>query len=129
MVAVVGGFNILTTLFVSVVQKGKDIAILKSLGTKNKQVVNIFIKQGFILGIVGSTLGAILAYCASLALENYEFVKLPEIYMLAKLPVEFDPTVYFVTCIVGIIISTLGGIIPARNGAKVLPGEGFKQNA
>jgi lipoprotein-releasing system permease protein len=129
LVAVVGGFNILTTLFVSVVQKGKDIAILKSLGTQNKQIVRVFIKQGLIMGLAGSVLGAGIAYGASLLLENYEFIKLPEIYMLAKLPVEFDPTVYFVTCVFGVIISTLAGVIPARNAAKVPPGEGFKGSA
>lgn len=129
LVAVVGGFNILTTLFVSVVQKGKDIAILKSMGTKNGQIVKIFLKQGLIMGLVGSSLGAGLAYFTSSLLEKYEFIKLPEIYMLAKLPVEYEPSVYIITCAFGVIISTVAGVIPAWNAAKFPPSEGFKASA
>lgn len=129
LVALVGGFNILTTLFVSVVQKGKDIAILKSLGAQNNQIITIFIKQGLIMGIAGSLIGGALAYGCSLLLEKYEFIKLPEIYMLAKLPIEYNPNVYITTCTLGVIISTLAGIIPARNAAKFPPSEGLKGNA
>ena len=53
LVALVGGFNILTTLFVSVVQKGKDISILKSLGAHNKQI-KVFLKQGLIMGCLAA---------------------------------------------------------------------------
>lgn len=129
LVALVGGFNILTTLFVSVVQKGKDISILKSLGAHNKQIIKVFLKQGLIMGLFGSTLGAGLAYVTSKLLEKYEFIKLPEIYMLAKLPVEYDPMVYAVTCVFGVIISTLAGVLPAWNASKVTPSEGIKGTA
>ena len=57
------------------------------------------------MGLFGSTLGAGLAYVTSKLLEKYEFIKLPEIYMLAKLPVEYDPMVCS-NLHVGVVIST-----------------------
>lgn len=126
LVAVVGGFNILTTLFVSVVQKSRDIAVLKSIGALNQQIVSIFIRQGLIMGTVGSTLGACLAFVISKALQKYQFIQLPEIYMLESLPVEFEPAVYLATCAIGVLISTLAGVFPAWNASKHSPSEGLK---
>lgn len=128
LVAVVGGFNILTTLFVSVVQKGKDIAVLKSLGTLNHQIVAIFVKQGFFMGLAGSLGGTILAYLIANLLERYQFIKLPEIYMLESLPVDYDLSVYVITAVFGVFISTAAGALPAWNAAKATPSEGLKNN-
>ena len=61
MVVLVAGFNILTTIFVSVSQKQKDISILKALGARNKQITRLFVTQGVLIGIVGSILGCIFA--------------------------------------------------------------------
>jgi lipoprotein-releasing system permease protein len=125
-VALVGGFNILTTLVISVVQRQKAISVLKSLGAKNKQIVNIFIRQGALMGGVGAVGGLILALLVSLAIERYQFVKLPEIYLLAKLPMNYDLKVYFGTALGGFLISLLAGIYPAMVASKMDPSQGFK---
>ena len=70
MVVLVAGFNILTTIFVSVSQKQKDISILKALGARNKQITRLFVTQGVLIGIVGSILGCIFALIASTILQE-----------------------------------------------------------
>lgn len=125
-VALVGGFNILTTLVISVVQRQKSISILKSLGAKNGQIISIFVRQGALMGGVGSLAGLFLAFGISHAIEKYQFVKLPEIYLLAKLPMNYDYKVYFGTALGGFLISILAGIYPAIVASKMNPSQGFK---
>jgi len=125
-VALVAGFNILTTLVISVVQRQKDISVLKALGAKNNQIIAIFVKQGALMGALGSIGGVGLALIISSALEKYQFVKLPEIYLLAKLPMNYDLQVYLGTALGGFLISILAGVYPALIASKAEPSEGFK---
>ena len=118
LVALVGGFNILTTLFVSVFQKERDISLLRALGCTKIEVMSIFVKQGFFMGLIGSSCGLILALVLSYVLEKYQIIALPEVYMLANLPVEYDPWVYGMTCVVSLIIATVAGILPSRASAQ-----------
>lgn len=125
-VAIVAGFNILTTLFVSVTQKQKDISILKALGAKNSQIIKIFLNQGFYIGAIGSVLGMILSVIVGKLLQTYKFIELPEPYFMDYLPISFDPTLYISIAGIGIIISILAGVYPSFVAAKVVPIEGIK---
>ena len=118
LVALVGGFNILTTLFVSVFQRERDISLLRALGCTKIEIMSVFVKQGFFMGLLGSGLGLVLALSLALALEKYQIIALPEVYMLANLPVEYDPWVYGLTCMVSLVIATLAGILPSRVSAQ-----------
>lgn len=129
LVAFVAGFNILTTLFVSVSQKQRDICVLKSLGARNGQVLQLFLKQGLLIGVVGSTGGVTLAWLISTALKRYEFIKLPEVYMLSSLPVDFDWHVYATMAGAGLVISVIAGVYPALVATRLNPIEGVRGNA
>ena len=118
LVALVGGFNILTTLFISVFQKERDISLLRAIGSNRYQIMKVFVKQGVLMGVVGCTLGVVLAFFLALGLEKYQIVSLPEVYMLARLPVEYNPKVYLITWVCGIVIIVLAGIVPARSASK-----------
>lgn len=114
LVALVGGFNILTTLFVSVFQKERDISLLRALGCTRREVMSLFIKQGFYMGLWGSCWGLLLAVLLSLFLEKSQIIALPKVYMLANLPVEYSPWVYGITCGISLLIATVAGILPSR---------------
>ena len=118
LVALVGGFNILTTLYISVFQKERDISLLRAIGSNKLQILVLFIKQGLLMGLVGCSVGLLLAFFLATALEKYQIVSLPDVYMLARLPVEYNPKVYLVTWLVGMIIIIIAGIIPARSASK-----------
>ena len=126
LVAFVASFNILTTLFVSVTQKRRDIAVLKSLGASNLQVLKIFIKQSLLIGAIGGASGTCLAFVVAKLLEHVEFVDLPDIYLLAKLPVNYDPWVYLTIGLSSVVIATLAGVYPAYSAARVHPTLGFR---
>lgn len=126
LVAFVASFNILTTLFVSVSQKQRDISVLKSLGASNKQIQWLFVQQGALIGVLGSSVGVILALIISQLIERYQFVDLPDLYLLTTLPMTYDWTVYSSMALAGVAICVLAGLYPARIAARVTPSEGFR---
>ena len=128
LVAGVAGFNILTTIFVAVSQRQRDISILKALGASNRQIMMTFIEQGIYVGVVGSIIGMILAVIISKILERYQFVDLPDLYLLAKLPMTYDWWVYLSVGLVSIVIAVIAGFFPAMIASKVNPVEGFRGN-
>ncbi len=128
LVAAVAGFNILTTIFVAVSQRQRDISILKALGASHHLILSLFLKQGVYIGVVGSLLGMFLAFCISKVLERYQFVDLPDLYLLAKLPMTYEWSVYGVVSLVSIAIAILAGLYPAWTASRVDPVEGFRGN-
>lgn len=128
LVAGVAGFNILTTIFVAVSQRQRDISILKAIGASNRQILVTFIKQGVYVGVVGSIIGMILAAIISKILERYQFVDLPDLYLLARLPMTYDWWVYLSVCLVSIVIAVIAGFFPALLASRVNPVEGFRGN-
>jgi lipoprotein-releasing system permease protein len=128
LVAFVASFNILTTLFITVTQKQRSISVLKALGASNKQIQAIFITQGFLIGIVGGTFGMIIAFGISKFLETFEVVNLPDLYLLARLPIVYDLSVYVTVAIVGCLICVLAGVYPAWVASRINIVDGFRGN-
>lgn len=126
LVAFVASFNILTTLFISVTQKQRAVSILKSIGASNGCVLQIFVFQGFLIGIVGSICGSILAFAISQLLQRYQFVDLPDLYLLAKLPIKYDIKVYASMAGAGLLICIVAGIYPAWVASRINIVDGFK---
>ncbi|MBC7531997.1 MAG: ABC transporter permease [Oligoflexus sp.] len=125
MVVLVAGFNILTTVFVSVSQRQRDISILKALGATNKQIMRLFLIQSTCIGVGGSIVGVGLALVISYVLEKYPFIDLPEPYFLKSLPVHYSWTVYSVVVLGGIGICLFAGLYPALIASRVSPTEGI----
>lgn len=125
-VVIVAAFNILTTIFVSVSQKQRDISILKSLGASNKQILKLFITQGVAIGLVGSIIGMVLAFFICLFLESYPIIELPDPYFLKTLPVFYSPATYLVICLAAIVLCILASFYPAMIASKVTPTEGLR---
>jgi lipoprotein-releasing system permease protein len=128
LIACVAGFNILTTIFVAVSQRQRDISILKAIGSTNGQVLAVFVKQGVYVGVVGSILGMLLALVISGVLERYQFVDLPDLYLLARLPMSYDWWVYATVSALSILIAIVSGLFPAWLASRVDPVEGFRGN-
>ena len=125
LVAFVASFNILTTLFISVTQKRRDIAILKALGATNRNILSLFLQQSLFMGVVGGTIGVFLALIMSYLLRRFEFIKLPDIYLLTTLPVQFNPVTYSVIFVTSLLIASLAGIYPAWVATQVEPARGI----
>lgn len=126
LVGFVAGFNILTTLFITVTQKQRSISVLKAIGASNGDILRIFLFQGFLFGSIGAILGIILAFIISKILETFEIVNLPDLYLLARLPVTYDWSVYVSMAVGGCLICVLAGLYPAWVGSRVNIVEGFR---
>ncbi len=127
LVAIVASFNILTTLFVLVSQKQRDISILRALGASGRLILRIFLKQGFLFGVIGAGFGMVLALLISLLLSHYPIVELPKVYPLSTLPVEMDWQIYGIVSSVGIFFCIMAGVYPALMATRVNPTEALVQ--
>jgi lipoprotein-releasing system permease protein len=88
----VASFNIISSLIMTVMEKRKDIAILKAMGAKSRSIMKIFMVEGVTIGISGALIGSILGYGICELIERYKIIKLPtDIYYINTLPVKISP--------------------------------------
>lgn len=114
--------GIASVLAISVVQKSRQIGILKAMGIKNRDASLIFLFQGLILGVIGSILGTALGLGLTFVFSN--FVKNPDGTPLV--PFYLDYTFVGISILVAIVASTLSALIPARKSSKLDPIEVIK---
>jgi len=127
LIILVAAFNIFATLTVGVVEKTKDIGILKSLGFTRKRIARIFSLQGLLLGFVGTLSGAVLGLGLCLGLERFPFIKLPqEIYYIEYLPMAIKYRDIGLIILVGIVLSFIFSLLPAIRAAKLQPSEALR---
>lgn len=128
LIILVASFNIASTLIVMVVEKTKDIGILKALGMNQDRVRNIFTYQGMIIGACGTVLGASSGIILCTFLKKYQFIKLPkDIYYIDRLPVQiqFWPDVILIVG-VAMLIALIATVYPARKAAGLKPVEALR---
>ncbi len=125
-IIVVASFNILTTLTLMVMEKKKEIAILKAMGARDGQVAAVFLAEGMLIGAVGVAGGAAVGWVICQALRRYEFITLPDVFYDRTLPVTFAPGYYVGVSIVAILIVLAACLYPSRRAAKFNPLDGFR---
>ncbi|MBN2653828.1 MAG: lipoprotein-releasing ABC transporter permease subunit [Nitrospirae bacterium] len=124
LIVLVASFNIISTLMMNVIEKEKEIAILKTMGATNTSIMFVFMFQGLIIGIIGTILGLAGGFALSHILNNYELIKLPaDVYYLSKLPVKVKLFDFAVVSISAVLISFLSTIYPAYQAARLNPVE------
>jgi len=122
LIVLVAAFNIISTLIMVVMSKGKDIAILKSMGATSKGIMKIFIYEGLVIGLAGTVLGVIggLALCE--ILSRYQFIKLPsDVYPITTLPVKVLPMDVTLIAVSAALITLLATIYPSWQASKIDP--------
>ena len=124
MIVLVGSFSIITTLFMLVMEKKKDIAILMSMGAKKKDIKRIFVLLGSFIGLVGVIIGYIVGLGLGFLLERYQFIKLPkDVYYLNYLPVQYSPMDLIVIGVVAMGLCFLATLYPASQASKLEPAQ------
>ncbi|MBN21035.1 MAG: hypothetical protein CL678_07080 [Bdellovibrionaceae bacterium] len=125
-IIVVASFNIVTTLTLMVLEKKKEIGILKAMGAHASQISAIFISEGLWIGFTGVFLGMGFALLLSLGLDRWEWVQLPDIYYDRNLPVSFDGSYYLLVGVATAIIVLLACLYPAKRAASLPPIDGLR---
>jgi lipoprotein-releasing system permease protein len=124
LIILVAAFNIVATLIMVVMEKRKDIAVLKSMGASSHSIARIFIYKGLIIGVVGTLLGTVLGYGGCWLLDHYHFIELPkDVFYVSTLPVKIYPKNFVMVAAASIVICLLATIYPARQAATLAPVE------
>jgi len=122
LIILVASFNIFATLTVKVVEKIKDIGVLKALGFTSRSILAIFSLQGLLLGMIGVFSGAILGVAVCLVLKEYHFIKLPaSIYTMEYLPVALDAPDIILIIVLGILLAFFSSLAPALRASRMTP--------
>lgn len=120
LIILVASFNIFATLTVRVIEKTKDIGVLKSIGFSSRRILTLFSLQGLFLGLIGVFSGITLGLGLSLFLAKYPIIKLPqEIYTLEYLPIHVNYPDVVLVGLVGMILAFICSLIPALRAAKL----------
>jgi lipoprotein-releasing system permease protein len=126
-IVLVAAFNIIISLIMLVMEKSKDIAILKALGTTSDRIMRIFIVQGMVIGAAGTFLGAIAGLGGAALLARYPVIELPEeIYTISTLPVAINTLDVAIICCVALTICFLATLYPSFKAARLEPVEALR---
>jgi lipoprotein-releasing system permease protein len=135
LIVLVAAFNIISTLIMVVMEKHKDIAILKSMGASSRGILKIFVIEGGVIGVVGTTFGTILGLGAAFNLEKItELVEnlfgfkilRPDVYYIDKLPSHVDPLIVGLIVVTSILITLLATLYPSWRASKLDPAEALR---
>ena len=127
MIILVGALNIISSLVMLVMEKHRDISILRTMGASSKSIMYIFLFQGLFVGLAGTFLGLISGTFLCQILEKYKFIKLPaDVYYITTLPVQMEWMDTFLISLAALFISFIATIFPSRQAATVNPVESLR---
>jgi lipoprotein-releasing system permease protein len=135
LIVLVAAFNIISTLIMVVMEKHKDIAILKSMGATSKGILRIFIIEGLVIGVVGTILGAIVGVMTAFNLEKITGfleqllgfkILSGDIYYIDKVPSQVNPLDVGIIILTAILISLLATLYPSWRASKLDPAEALR---
>ena len=129
LIIIVASFSIVSMIAITVKDKQKDIAILRAYGASSSCIRSIFIRQGLIVGIIGTALGNITALLLSILVTKYKLIKLPaDIYFMDSLPLNIDYDVYLFVSVCAVLITFLASLFPSNQSAKMNIVDGIRND-
>jgi lipoprotein-releasing system permease protein len=123
LMVLIGAFNIVSTLVMVVMEKKKDIAILRSMGASQQSIRRIFLLKGCIIGFLGTILGDILGLLVCLLISQYQFDLPDGVFLIKTVPVRMYPLNLVLVTFASFVVCLIASIYPARQAAKLDPVE------
>ena len=122
LIVMVAALNIIASLVLLVMEKSRDIAILKTMGASARSIMTIFMLQGLIIGLVGTTAGATLGYTLAYFLDRYRLIRIPtDVYQVSHVPFTVLPWDFAVVIASAILICFVATLYPSRQAARLDP--------
>ncbi|EFK11631.1 lipoprotein releasing system, transmembrane protein, LolC/E family [delta proteobacterium NaphS2] len=127
MIVLVGALNIISTLVMVVMEKTRDVAILRAMGASSRSIMSIFMFQGILVGFIGTVTGLLSGLGLCHLLSKYQFIDLPsDVYYISKLPVQVSGADVSIVAAAAVIISFLATLYPAWYASRLNPVESFR---
>jgi len=123
LIIVMASFSIITTLVMIVLEKRKDIAVMKTMGASTASVARIFRIQGAVIGGLGTCAGLLLGFLGCLALREYGFPLDERIFQMSKLPIRMELLNFVWVGAAAFLICFFATVYPARRAARLEPSE------
>jgi lipoprotein-releasing system permease protein len=127
LIVVVAALNIVASLVLLVMEKHRDIAILKTMGASSRSITVIFMLQGLIIGLVGTSAGAVAGTVAAVVLDRYRLIRLPmDVYQVAYVPFTILPGDFALVVLAAILVCFVATIYPSRQAARLDPAQALR---
>jgi len=127
LIVMVAALNIVASLILLVMEKSRDIAILKTMGASPRSVTAIFMTQGLIIGLVGTSVGASAGYAASWVLDRYKLIRVPvDVYQVSHVPFTVLPLDFALVVVAAVLVCFVATIYPSRQAAKLDPAQALR---
>ena len=122
LIVMVAALNIVASLVLLVMEKSRDIAILKTMGTSSGRVMRIFMLQGLIIGLLGTTIGGIGGLTLCWILDRYKLIQIPmDVYQISHVPFVVLPQDFVVVIVSAVVICFLATLYPSRQASRLDP--------
>ena len=127
MIVLVGALNIISTLVMVVMEKTRDVAILRAMGASARSIMTIFMFQGLLVGVVGTFAGLVSGLGLCQLLAKYKFINLPaDVYYISTLPVQVEVADVSFVAAAAVVISFLATLYPSWYASRLNPVESFR---
>ncbi len=127
LIVLVAAFNIISTLIMVVMEKTKDIGILKSMGATARSIKCIFLFEGLVVGVMGTTFGTIIGFILCWVQDQFKLIGLPaEIYIINAVPIDMRLLDFFWVATASLGICLLASLYPAKKAAAMDPVEAIR---
>jgi lipoprotein-releasing system permease protein len=127
LIVIVAALNIVATLILLVMEKHRDVAILKTMGASARSVTAIFVAQGLLIGLIGTSVGAGLGYGLSYVFDRYQLIRIPmDVYQVSHLPFTVIPRDFAIVIAVAVVICFVATIYPSRQASRLDPAQALR---
>jgi len=127
LIVMVAALNIVASLILLVMEKHRDIGILKTMGASARSITTIFMLQGLLIGVVGTTVGASLGYGVARVLDTYQLIRVPvDVYQISHVPFKVMPLDLALVVGAAIVVSFVATIYPSRQAARLDPAQALR---
>jgi lipoprotein-releasing system permease protein len=127
LIVMVAALNIIASLVLMVMEKSRDIAILKTMGASARSIMIVFMLQGLLIGAIGTFAGAVLGRGAALVLDRYKLVSIPmDVYQISYVPFRIETSDFLLVLGCALVICFVATIYPSRQAARLDPAEALR---
>ena len=127
LIVMVAALNIIASLILLVMEKTRDIAILKTMGASKRSIMMVFLLQGTIIGVIGTLLGALAGTAIATVLDRYRLISIPsDVYQVSYLPFKVLPDDLLSVIVGAVVVCLIATLYPSRQAAKLDPAQALR---